>query len=39
MGNKYNSNIYRAKDMEKFFDGEDSPNAEENQEMSTEETP
>lgn len=39
LGNKYDRNIYMAKDLEKFFDGEDSPNAEENQEMSTEETP
>ena len=39
LGNKYDRNIYMAKDMEKFFDGEDSPNTEENPEMSTEETP
>ena len=38
LGNKYDRNIYMAKDMEKFFNGEDSPNVEENPEMSTEET-
>lgn len=39
LGNKYDRNIYMAKDMERFFGGEDSPVTEENQEMSTEETP
>jgi CubicO group peptidase (beta-lactamase class C family) len=39
LGNKYNSNIYQAKEMEKYFDGEDaSPNDEENAEMPQEET-
>jgi len=39
LGNKYDRNIYMAKDMEKFFNGEDSPGVEENPEMSTEEAP
>lgn len=38
LGNKYDRNIYMAKDMEKFFNGEESPNVEENPEMSREET-
>ncbi len=39
LGNKYDRNIYMSTDLEKFFNGEDSPIVEENQEMSTEETP
>lgn len=39
LGNKYNSNIYQAKQMEKYFDGADtSPNDEENAETPQEET-
>ncbi len=39
LGNKYNRNIYQAKQMEKYFDGEDtSPNDEENAEMPQQET-
>jgi CubicO group peptidase (beta-lactamase class C family) len=39
LGNKYNRNIYLAKDMEKFFDGEaSSPNDDENAEIPQEET-
>ena len=39
LGNKYNSNIYQAKQLEKYFDGEDtSPNDEENAETPQEET-
>ena len=39
LGNKYNRNIYQAKEMEKFFDGNDtSPSDEENAEAPQEET-
>lgn len=39
LGNKYNSNIYQAKQLEKYFDGADtSPNDEENAETPQEET-
>ena len=39
LGNKYNRNIYQAKEMEKYFDGADfSPNDEDNAEMPLEET-
>ncbi|MDE3185604.1 MAG: beta-lactamase family protein [Bacteroidota bacterium] len=39
LGNKYNRNIYEAKEMEKYFNGKDtSPNDEENAEMPQEET-
>lgn len=39
LGNKYNRNIYLAKDMEKLFNGEaSSPNDEENAEIPQEET-
>ncbi|MEO6894862.1 MAG: serine hydrolase domain-containing protein [Ginsengibacter sp.] len=40
LGNKYNRNIYMAKDMEKFFDAgaNSSPNDEENAEIPQEET-
>ena len=37
LGNKYNSNIYKAKEMEKFFDAGNEPSDEENAEMSKEE--
>jgi hypothetical protein len=37
LGNKYNSNIYKAKDMESFFDDNIGPTDEENAEMSKEE--
>lgn len=37
LGNKYNSNIYKAKDMEKFFDSSNEPSDEENAEMTKEE--
>ena len=37
LGNKYNSNIYKAKDMENFFDDNIGPSDEENAEMSKEE--
>jgi len=39
LGNRYNSNIYQAKQMEKYFDGEDtSPSDEDNGETPQEET-
>jgi hypothetical protein len=37
LGNKYNSNIYKAKEMENFFDDNIGPTDEENAEMSKEE--
>jgi hypothetical protein len=37
LGNKYNRNIYEAKDMEGYFDSGTSLNSEENEEMSKEE--
>ena len=37
LGNKYNSNIYKAKEMENFFDDRFGPTDEENAEMSKEE--
>lgn len=37
LGNKYNSNIYKAKDMEKLFDSANEPSDEENAEMTKEE--
>jgi len=37
LGNKYNSNIYKAKEMESFFDDNIAPSDEENAEMSKEE--
>ena len=37
LGNKYNRNIYEAKDLEGYFDSESSLNSEENEAMSKEE--
>ena len=37
LGNKYNRNIYEAKDMEGYFDSETSLNSDENEAMSKEE--
>jgi hypothetical protein len=37
LGNKYNRNIYEAKDLEGYFDSEMSPNNEENEAMRKEE--